>query len=108
MVSYKNLIPMATNLFVRGRKLNISTVYVTQVYFQVPKDDTLKCKNSFILKIPDKQWLHHIVFTRSSDVYCEDFAKKKYAAKLYFCLVFDTNLLSDNRLRFIKNLLETI
>ena len=108
MVSYKNLIPIATNLFVRGRKLNISTVYVTQVYFQVPKDDTLKCKNSFILKIPDKQWLHHIVFTRSSDVYCEDFAKKKYAAKLYFCLVFDTNLLSDNRLRFIKNLLETI
>ena len=108
MVSYKNLIPIATNLFVRGRKLNISTVYVTQVYFQVPKDDTLNCKNSFILKIPNKQWLHHIVFTRSSNVYCEDFAKKKYAAKLYFCLVFDTNLLSDNRLRFIKNLLETI
>ena len=76
MVSYKNLIPMATNLFVRGRKLNISTVYVTQVYFQVPKDDTLNCKNSFILKIPNKHWLHHIVFTRSSDVYCEDFAKK--------------------------------
>ena len=68
MVSYKNLIPIATNLFVRGRKLNISTVYVTQVYFQVPKDDTLNCKNSFILKIPNKQWLHHIVFTRSSNV----------------------------------------
>ena len=83
MVSYKNLIPIATNLFVRGRKLNISTVYVTQVYFQVPKDDTLNCKNSFILKIPNKHWLHHIVFTRSSDVYCEDFAKKKNMLQNY-------------------------
>ena len=84
MVSYKNLIPIATNLFVRGRKLNISTVYVTQVYFQVPKDDTLNCKSSFILKIPNKQWLHHIVFTRSSNVYCEDFAKKKICCKTIF------------------------
>ena len=84
MVSYKNLIPIATNLFVRGRKLNISTVYVTQVYFQVPKDDALNCKNSFILKIPNKHWLHHIVFTRSSDVYCEDFAKKNMLQNYIF------------------------
>ena len=84
MVSNKNLIPVATNLFVRGRKLNISTVYVTQVYFQVPKDDTLNCKNAFIMKIPNKQGLHHIAFTRSSDIYCEDFAAKKICCKTIF------------------------
>ena len=69
MVSNKNLIPVVTNLFVRGRELNICSVFVTQFYFQVPKDDILNCKNSFIMKIPNKQGLHHIVFTCSSDVY---------------------------------------
>ena len=30
--------PIATELFIRGRKLNISFVFITQSYFAVPKN----------------------------------------------------------------------
>ena len=38
MVNNKKLNPIVTKLFIRGRKLNISIVFTTQSYFQVPKD----------------------------------------------------------------------
>ena len=38
MGSNKKLNPIVTELFIRGRKLNISTVFITQFYFEVPKD----------------------------------------------------------------------
>ena len=37
MLSNKELNPIVTELFVRGRKLNISFVLVWQSYFAVPK-----------------------------------------------------------------------
>ena len=37
MLSNKKLNPI-TELFVRGRKLNISLVFITQSYFAVPKN----------------------------------------------------------------------
>ena len=37
MLSNKKLNPIVTELFIRGRKLNISVVFVTQSYFAVPK-----------------------------------------------------------------------
>ena len=36
MIHNKNSI--VTELFIRGRKLNISLVFITQSYFKVPKD----------------------------------------------------------------------
>ena len=38
MINNKKLNPVVTELFIRGRKLNISTVFITQSYFKVPKD----------------------------------------------------------------------
>ena len=38
MLSNKTLDPIATELFIRGRKLNISLVFITQSYFAVHKD----------------------------------------------------------------------
>ena len=38
MLSNKNLNPIVTELFIRGRKLNISVVFVTQSYFAVLKN----------------------------------------------------------------------
>ena len=38
MVNNKALNPVATELFIRGRKPNISIVFMTQSYFKVPKD----------------------------------------------------------------------
>ena len=37
MLSNKKLNPIVTELFMRGRKLNISLVFITRFYFAVPK-----------------------------------------------------------------------
>ena len=38
MLSNKRLNPIVTELFIKGRKLNVSLVYITQFYFAVPKN----------------------------------------------------------------------
>ena len=38
MINNKKLNPVVTELFIRGRKLNVSIVFITQSYFKVPKD----------------------------------------------------------------------
>ena len=37
MLNNKKRNPIATGLFIRGRKLNISLVFITHLYFSVPK-----------------------------------------------------------------------
>ena len=37
MINKKELISLVTELFIRGRKLNISLLFITQSYFKVPK-----------------------------------------------------------------------
>ena len=37
MLDNKKLNPIVTELFIRGRKVNISPVFATQSYFTVPK-----------------------------------------------------------------------
>ena len=38
MINNKKLNQIVTESFIRGRKLNISVVFITQSYFKVPKD----------------------------------------------------------------------
>ena len=38
MINNKKLNSIVTELFITGRKLNISLVFITQWYFKVPKD----------------------------------------------------------------------
>ena len=38
MINKKTLNPILTKLFIRGRKINISVVFIMQTYFKVPKD----------------------------------------------------------------------
>ena len=38
MIQNKQLNSIVTELFIRGRKLNISHVFITQSYFKVPKN----------------------------------------------------------------------
>ena len=42
MINNKKLNSMVTKLFIRGRKSNISLVFITKSYFKVPKDVRLK------------------------------------------------------------------
>ena len=50
MLRNKKLNSIVTELFIRGRKLNISLVYITQSYFPVPKNIRLNSTHYFILK----------------------------------------------------------
>ena len=57
MINNKKLNSIITELFIRGRKLNISLVFITQSYFKVPKDVRLNSTHFFIMKIPNKREL---------------------------------------------------
>ena len=107
MINNNKLNPIVTELFTRGRKLNISIVFITQSYFKVPKDVRLNSTQFFIMKIPNKRELQQIALNHSSDIDFKDFMKiyKKCTAKPQSFLVNDTTLPSDDPLRFRKNLL---
>ena len=106
MINNKKLDSIVTELFIRGRKLNISLVFITQSYFKVPKDVRLNTSHFFIAKIPNKRELQQIALNHSSDINSKDFIKiyKKYTAEPYSFLVNDAMLALDNPLRFRKNI----
>ena len=51
MINNKKLNSIVIELFIRGRKLNISLVFITQSYFKVSKDVRLNTTHFFIIKI---------------------------------------------------------
>ena len=97
-----------TDLFIRGRKLNISLVFITQSYFKVPKNVRLNSTHFFMMKIPIKRELQQTPLNHSSDINFKDFIKiyKKCTAEPYYFLVNDATLASENPLRFRKNILK--
>ena len=60
MESNKKLSPIVTELFLRGRKINISVVFISQSYFKLPKTIRLNATHYFIMKIPNKKELQQI------------------------------------------------
>ena len=50
----KKLNEIVAELSIRGRKLNISTVFITQSYFALLKDVILNCTHVFIMKSEKK------------------------------------------------------
>ena len=50
IIKNKKLNSIVTKLFIRGRKLNIYLVFITQSYFKVPKDVRLNTTHFFIAK----------------------------------------------------------
>ena len=51
MLSNKKRNPIVSDLFIRGRKLNISLLFITQSYFAAPKNIRLNSAHYFIMKI---------------------------------------------------------
>ena len=82
MIKNKKLSSIVTELFTRGRKLNISLVFITQSCFKVLEDVRLNYTNFFIIKIPNKRELQQIALNHSSDISSKDFIKihKKHTA----------------------------
>ena len=62
-------------MFIRGRKLNISIVFIMESYFKVPKDVRLNSTHLFIMKILNKRELQQIALNHSSDIDFKDFMK---------------------------------
>ena len=74
MLSEKELNPMVTELFIWGRKLNISTAFITQSYFAAPKN--IRINSTYIItfnicqvltlktlqKMYFKTILYHVIF----------------------------------------------
>ena len=106
LINNEKLNSVVTELFNRGRKLNISLVFIVQSCFKVPKDVRLNTTHFCIMKILNKRELLQIALNNSSDIDFKDFVKiyKKCTDDKYSFLVNDTTLSSDNPLRFRKNL----
>ena len=85
MINNKKLNSVVTELFIRGRKLNISLVFITQSYFKVPKDVRLNSTHFFIMKILNKRELQQVTLNHSSDIEFKDFMKiyKKCTSEPY-------------------------
>ena len=85
MINNKKRNPVVTEVLIRGRKLNISIVVITQSYFKGPKDVRLNSTHIFIMKIPNKRELQQIALNHSSDIDFKDFMKiyKKCTAEPY-------------------------
>ena len=49
IINNKKLDSIVTELFIRGRKLNISIAFITQSYFKVTKDVRLNSTHFFII-----------------------------------------------------------
>ena len=98
MIHNKKLNSIVTELFIRGRKLNISLVFITRSYFKVPKDVRPNTSHFFIAKIPNKRELQHITIDHSSDISTKGFTNiyRECTAELYSFLVNDTTLASNN------------
>ena len=94
-------------MFKRGRKLNISVVFISPSYFTMPKPTRLHVTH-FIMKIPSKREPQQIALHYSSDTEFKDVAKlyKDCTKEPFSFLVNNTTLALGNPLICTKNLLQ--
>ena len=92
--SNKKLKPIATKLFLRGRKLNLSLVIISQsscYYLTISRWPKLRliATRYFIIKIPNKRELQQIASNHSSDIDFKDCMKlyNDYTKEPYSFLV---------------------
>ena len=104
MISNKKLNPVVTELFIRGRKLNFSLIFVMQSYFAVSKDIRLNSTHYSITEIQNKRKFQQIAINHLSGLEFNNFMKiyKKYTAKTIFYIH------KKNPLHFRKNNSERI
>ena len=93
---------LVIELFLRGRKLKIFPVFVSESYFKVPKTLSMNVKYYFIMKIQNKRELQKIASNYSSNIDFKDFMKfyKDCTKQPFSFLVNDATFPSDNPLRF--------
>ena len=72
MLSNEKWNPIITELFIRGKKLNISLAFISRSYFFVPKTISLNSIHYFSMKIPKKRELQETTFNYSTDIHFQD------------------------------------
>ena len=77
MEANQKLSPIVTELFLRGKKLNISVISIPQSYCKVAKTIRLNATYYFIMKISNKRELQKIAWNHLPDI------KFKVSMKLY-------------------------
>ena len=89
MQSNRKLSTKVTELFLRGRKIKISLVFISQSYFKVPKTIRLNATQYLIMKIPNERELQQRASNYSSDIDFKDFMKiyKEYTEEPCLFLV---------------------
>ena len=81
LLSNEKLSPIVTELIIRLRKVNISLVFSTRLFFCCAKNIRLNSTHYIILQIWDKQELQQTTFNHSSDIGFKGFMnlyKKNY------------------------------
>ena len=71
----KNFKRIIKELFYRARKINVSTVFITQSYFRALKDTRLNSTHYILMKIGNKKELKRIAEEKSSHLEYKDFFK---------------------------------
>ena len=79
----KKLSAIVAELFLEGRKLNISLVFISYSYFKVAKTTSLNATYYFIMNLPNKRELQQIASNHSSDIEVKEFMKLYKNYKLY-------------------------
>ena len=107
MQSNRKLSTKVTELFLRGRKIKISLVFISQSYFKVPKTIRLNATQYLIMKIPNERELQQRASNYSSDIDFKNSMKiyKENTEEPCLFLVNNRTVSTDNPLRFRKNLL---
>ena len=75
---------IVTELFIRGRRLNIPFVFITQSHFAVSKNIRLNSTHYFIMKIQNKQEPKQAACNHSSDIDLRNFMRKIYYETIFF------------------------
>ena len=84
----KNFKKMIKELFYRGRKMNISIVFITQCYFRALKDARLNSTHYVLIKIGNKKELRSIAEEKSGNVDYKDFLKMyNYCTSEPYCFM---------------------
>ena len=92
---------IVTELFIRGRNLNISFAFTAQSYFAVRKFIRLNSTHYFPMKILNKRKLQQNAFNHSSDIDFQDCLSLFFFGLWYYPCI-------RQYLSFIKNLVKII
>ena len=72
MLSNKILNLIVTQLFITGKKLNISLIFITQPYSALPKNNIVNFTHLFVMEIPNKRELQQTAYNHLSGMDFKD------------------------------------